>query len=253
MSKEFSIEETENLIANFQSDNSPLANYLNQLSDVTKIKLPPVPPSLDGYESNVRGLRSARKGMTIFAIEAALIATAVASAAALSGFGPEPVVNFVKSTAESVTKTVEKVASLVTGGDTNSPSDPEPEVSAPAPDPSETPSATASEPSSETPTKSATPTPSAKADPKPSLTPSPESTKKQETNGIGVPAPTKKADNDDEDNESDNEGGDDGELQPVESKKPSESIKSPSASISNDDNKNNNEDKEDEEGDEGDD
>ena len=242
MSKEFSMEETENLIANFQSDSSPLANYLNQLSDVTKIKLPPVPPSLDGYESNVRGLRSARKGMTIFAIEAALIATAVASAAALSGFGPEPVVNFVKSTAESVTKTVEKVASLVTGGDSNSPSDPEPEVSAPAPDPSETP------------TKSATPTPSAKADPKPSLTPSPESTKKQETNGIGVPAPTKKADNDD-----DSEDGEDGEVgendedeaaEPVESKKPSESIKSPSASITNDDNhKNNNEDNEDEEGD----
>ena len=251
MSKEFSMEETENLIANFQSDSSPLANYLNQLSDVTKIKLPPVPPSLDGYESNVRGLRSARKGMTIFAIEAALIATAVASAAALSGFGPEPVVNFVKSTAESVTTTFEKVASLVTGGDINSPSDPDPEVSAPAPDPSETPSATASEPSSETPTKSATPTPSAKADPKPSLTPSPESTKKQETNGIGVPAPTKKADNDD-----DSEDGEDGEneedeaAEPVESKKPSESIKSPSASISNDDNhKNNNEDNEDEEGD----
>ena len=91
MSNEFSMEESENLIASFQSGDIPIARFLNELADVSKIKLPPIPPMVEKDASNVRSIFSARKGATVAAIQIALLATAVASAAALSGIGPEPV------------------------------------------------------------------------------------------------------------------------------------------------------------------
>lgn len=201
MSQEFSMDETEAIIANFQNGESLLANYLVDLSDVSKIKLPSIPPSISGNDSNVIGLRSARKGMTIFLIEAAIIAAAATSAAALSGIGPEPVVKFVRNTANVVTSTVEKVASFVTGENAKS-QEPAPETTLPVADPSpstsESPTSVAdptpipsSTPApavtvSPTPTKSTSPTPTTKADPKPT--------------GFGVPSPSKGASNDDHEN-----------------------------------------------------
>ena len=193
MSNEISMDETEALIANFQNGGSPLANYLIELSDVSKIELPPIPPSINGFESNVRGLRSAKKGMTIFAIEAAIIAAAATSAAALSGIGPEPVVNFVQSTADVVTSTVQKVASLITGGSNSQ--EPAPETTASAIDPSPSTSATTA-PSVE-PTPSATPTPI----PTKSTVTTPGAKADSKPTGIGVPSPSKGTNNDDEDGE----------------------------------------------------
>ena len=193
MSKEFSMEETETLIANFQNGGSPLANYLNELSDVSKIKLPPMPPSIDGFESNLRRLGSARKGMTIIAIEAAIIVAAATSAAALSGIGPEPVVNFVKSTADVVTSTVKKVASIVTGGSNSQ--EPAPESTAPVTDPSPSTSATTAPSVGPTPSETSTPTPTPATTKSPLITPSAKADPKP--TGTGVPSPSKAANNDD--------------------------------------------------------
>ena len=115
MSKELTIEETESLISNFQSADHPLAHYLNELSDTSKISLPPQPPLLEGYFGKVSHLRSARKGGIIIAIEAAIIIAAATGAAALTGNAPEPIVNFVKNTTKTISKAVERVASIVIG------------------------------------------------------------------------------------------------------------------------------------------
>jgi hypothetical protein len=204
MSQEFSLEESESLITNFQNSNTKLAKFLTELSDVSKIQLPPITPSIEDSESNVRGLRSARKGIVVFAIEAAIIVAAATSAAALSGIGPEPVVKFVKSTAKVVTNTVEAISSFVTGSE---PNNSEPEGMNAAPDPTNSPepsSAADPEPTTNTavdsnstaapiaPKTSPTPSPSATADPKPS-------------EGKGIPAPTKNSGGEDESDDGENE------------------------------------------------
>ena len=213
MSKEFSMEESENIIANFQNGDSAIANYLTELSDVSKIKLPPV-PSFDNQTSNIRSFFSARKGATVVAIEVAILATAVASAAALSGIGPKPVVNFVQSAATQVKDVVKSVSTFITEDDDSAPN---PDMQLPDPQPTAAPVATetpnsqpapSSQPTTATPqapqstpkaTPKATPTPvspSVKPDPKPTAP------------GMGVPAPTKKSDDDDDDHD-DDEGDDD--------------------------------------------
>ena len=203
MSKELSLHETEAIIVNFQSGGSLLADYLKELSDVSKIKLPSQAPSIDGLDSNVRNLRSAKKGMIIFAVEAAIIAAAATSAAALSGIGPKPIVKFVKSTAEVVSQAVEKVATLVTGGNANTP-EPAPDSAPTAFDPLSTPTPTPTP----TPTQSNNPAPESSPVPvKPVASPTPTVKTSPKPTGIGVPSPTKGS-NDDDDESNDDESND---------------------------------------------
>ena len=116
MLNELSMEESENLIANFQNiSGNPLADFLKDLSDISNIQLPAQPPVIGDQIGNVRMLRSARKGIFVFAAQAIIITTAIAGAAALSGFAPSPIVNFAKSTAHNLSVTFKKVAEVITG------------------------------------------------------------------------------------------------------------------------------------------
>ena len=193
VSKEFSMEESENIITNFQSGDSPMANFLNELSDVSKIKLPPV-PSFDNQPSNIRSFFSARKGATVVAIEVAILATAVASAAALSGIGPEPVVNFVKAAATQVQTVAKSVSTFIAEDDGAAPNQdqqiPNPQSTAAAPVATETPSAQSTL-NKATKTSETSPKQAPKVHPNPTKS------------GIGVAAPTKKS--------SDGDDGDDGD------------------------------------------
>lgn len=124
MSKEFTIEDSEALIANFQSiksgSNAVLAAALRELADVPAIPAgshPKIWPS----ESNVislakfKNLRS-RRAIYSAAIAVGLGVGAAVGAAALTG-GITGVVEFAKSTVNTFSNAVEKVISVVTGND----------------------------------------------------------------------------------------------------------------------------------------
>ena len=166
MSADISITDSESILSNFDEirdgEFAELASALRDLSSMPEtlaMGTPPLLPSQVTQVISTIGRSAKRTAAIITAASSALVATALA-AAAISGVGPKPVVNFAKSTARAIENETKRIFNI----------SPSPEVTV-APTESAIPSAipgTSSTPSTSQSEQSTSPSPSVSATESPS-------------------------------------------------------------------------------------
>ena len=124
--KEFSLEQSEELIANLKSgahsDFEQLRSTLNLLAHVPEISpvaTPPILPSAVALPAPVVPIRSRKPQRTIITsiVTIGLFASVSLAAAAVTGIGPAPIVNVGHQTAKFVKSFVGAVSHVITGAD----------------------------------------------------------------------------------------------------------------------------------------
>ncbi|HEX7404948.1 MAG TPA: hypothetical protein VF307_03385 [Candidatus Nanopelagicaceae bacterium] len=126
--KPFSIEQSEELVANLKSDSASefeqLKKTLQLLGQVPELSQGMVPPALpSAINENVRSFakktsKSHRTAITSI-IAAGILVSATLTAAAVTGRGPAPLVSVAHHTAKFVKDVVGSVTHVVTGGHSN--------------------------------------------------------------------------------------------------------------------------------------
>ncbi len=119
MSRELTLEESNELFDNFEKYNSgefaDLARALGELSEITLADFAPSSdaPDINAVAPEVKVLKPRTRNFTVITLAGALVATAALGAAALTGYAPAPVVNFVKTTTKAIADTFSKVVNSV--------------------------------------------------------------------------------------------------------------------------------------------
>lgn len=126
MNKDLDMEASENLIANFKSINSgPNADLaaalraLSKIDEVDSASKPDFYPSDAEYVEVIkfRSRRAARRTITTSIFVTGFAISATLGAAALTGVGPKPVINFAKKTISIVKEAATNVANVLINSD----------------------------------------------------------------------------------------------------------------------------------------
>ena len=113
MKREITLEESESILSNFdaysESEFRDLARALKELSNISIADFAEDIPDINSIAPNVLPINSKTRNLTIVTIAGALVATAAIGAAALTGYAPQPIVNFAKSAVQTITRVIATV------------------------------------------------------------------------------------------------------------------------------------------------
>jgi hypothetical protein len=139
--KDFSLEDSENLINNLKSSASPefeklrsTLNLLAHVPDLSPISIPPVLPSEIGQPVQLLTGRTSHTRRTVVTsiLSVAILASASLAAAAVTGRGPAPIVSAGHQSAKVVKAVAGAISEVVTGKSNESPVKPASTISNPA-------------------------------------------------------------------------------------------------------------------------
>ncbi|MDP1712477.1 MAG: hypothetical protein Q8K86_08475 [Candidatus Nanopelagicaceae bacterium] len=139
--KDFSLEESEELINNLKSNASPeleklrsTLNLLSHVHELSPISSPPVLPSEINHPVQLLTRRPSktRRSMITSILSVGILASATLAAAAVTGRGPAPIVSAGHQSAKIVKAVAGAITDAVTGKSDDSPAKPSPAISNPA-------------------------------------------------------------------------------------------------------------------------
>lgn len=140
--KDFSLEDSEELINNLKTNAAPeleklrsTLNLLSHVNDLSPISSPPVLPSeIDqSVQLPTRNPSKTRRTMITSILSVGILASASLAAAAVTGRGPAPIVTASHQSAKLVKAVVGAISNAVTGSRDASPAKPSPTLGSPAP------------------------------------------------------------------------------------------------------------------------
>lgn len=138
--KDFSLEDSEDLISNLKSSASPefeklrsTLNLLSHVHDLSPISIPPVLPSEIGQPVQLLTGRISHTRRTVVTsiLSVGILASASLAAAAVTGRGPAPIVNAGHQSAKVVKAVAGAISEVVTGKSDESPAEHSPAINNP--------------------------------------------------------------------------------------------------------------------------
>lgn len=131
--KDFSLEDSENLINNLKSNTSPefeklrtALNLLAHVHELSPISIPPALPSNIGQPVQLLARKSIKSRRTVITsiLSATILASASLAAAAVTGRGPAPIVSAGLESAKFMKAVAGALSNAVTGNNADSPAAP---------------------------------------------------------------------------------------------------------------------------------
>lgn len=138
--KDFSLEDSEELINNLKSSAAPeleklrsTLNLLSHVHELSPISSPPVLPSEVGQPVQLLTRRTShtRRSVVTSILSVGILASATLAAAAVTGRGPAPIVSAGHQSAKVVKAVAGAISNAVTGKSDDSPAEPSPAINKP--------------------------------------------------------------------------------------------------------------------------